>query len=184
MAYTPITLPSYFIADINIPNVDVEPGLSEINLLIVRFEKECLRKLLGPVLWNLYQTEVSSRMTAIKNGVTYNVSGTTYVWRGLAQTEELVALPAYYVYCKYKDIHSKITVGTGTKTSDHQGGRATSPAFQIKEAWNLFSEWSLELIAFLVNYLDNSGARVYPEFESSDYYSARFFSEKRNELDI
>lgn len=184
MPYTIITLKTYFVADINIPNALTAPVSEELDMLINRFEKECMSKLLGPVLFGLMGTESSARITAIKNGTSYVVNGTTYTWKGLSNADTLTALPAYYVYFKYKDIRVQVTTGTGTKSNDQLGGRAVSPMYQMVQAWNKFSEWSFELIAFLINYVDEAGERIYPEFETRDYYAAREFSKKINEFGI
>lgn len=164
---------SFFVRDINIPNLGsassaVENNtLTKLNSYITAYEAECLKNILGRKLYASYLTDkTTNRMVNLINGVDYGDSH----WDGLVHDTDQ-SLIAYFIYFKWWYIDAIKPTSKGAKKSDVDGGQSVNPSDIIVDTWNSFSRQCDELYDFLIN--QNS---IYPEFTSDVYRAANDFS--------
>lgn len=101
---------SYFIDELRIPNND-SVDLTRINEAIERYEKECLKALLGAQLYKQFMQDIEEEtppqyVTDLLNGgdFSFNFQGTTInlTFEGLKPSSKK-GLLAFFVYCKYRE---------------------------------------------------------------------------------
>ncbi len=167
---------SFFIRGINIPNLPAtgtSPILADFLTYIVMYEKECLKKILGSVLYKLFISHpTDQRMIDLKNGVEYtDLCGQVRDWQGLIHDTNQ-SLIANYIYFYYQESKAALTTGVATKVSKSEAGTSISPAEKMCNAWNWFSDEVFDMTDFLWQQKSN-GVRVYPEYTIKDFSNAR-----------
>lgn len=125
---------TYFVNEINVPASD----FSNLDNLIIRYEKELLIKILGYDLYKLvvvYNASTSpQRIKDIVEGKEYQISGYTYKWNGLINTEK-VSLIAYYVYYHWLKQTQNTSSTTGRTANDHEHAQTVTNAYAMGAAW-------------------------------------------------
>lgn len=171
---------SFFVRDINIPNTKELQIIERLNSFIVKYEPECMVKLLGYSLYNLLVTESSTRMYDLIFGALYtNSEGHQKKWKGLVY-ETNQSLIAYYVYYYFQEASATQTTGVSTKVSKSEAGTSVSPVEKMISAWNIFSSEAYEMSSFLWIKKDINGVKTFPEFTNDQFFKSRDFSRKNN----
>lgn len=174
---------TYFIRNINIPNIAPTPNnpiLERLNSFIEKYEPECLLNILGYELYKLLLTESSQRMLDIIYGAEYfDEVGDLRKWNGLVYDPK-ISLIANYIYYFFQEASATQTTGVATSVSKTESAVSVSPADKMINAWNFFSSETKSLIIFLWMKKDGSDKRVYPEFSSSQYFKTVDFSRHNN----
>lgn len=169
----------YFIRDIMIPNIAAtavsnRPGVEKINLWIQKYEKQCLKNILGYELQKKVYIESSQRIQDLVYGAEYtDLSGNLQKWEGLLRPTELISPIANYIYFFKEEYEKAHTAGVGTVQPKPEAGTAVSPGEKMALAWNFFARETREMADFLLIKKDDTGARVYPEFTYQQYYLTR-----------
>lgn len=186
MPLDPTTLidASFFIRDINIPNISkTGPILERLTSFIKRFCPEALIGVLGYSLYKILINETSVRVTSIRDGLEYtDVNGVLRKWQGIVHDTD-VSLLANYVYCIYQDSSATQTTGVSTSVSKTEAGTSVSPGDKIVDSWGYFSSQSKELVSFLWNQ-NQSNTPVYPEFTNDQVWRSLNFCRPINLLGI
>lgn len=166
---------SFFIREIELPNLTHASDLERLTNSILKYEPQCLLKILGYPLYKLFGTESSTRMTELLSGGEYNDGeGNLRKWQGIVHNTT-ISLIANYVYFYIKSDKAIHTSGTGSSTSKSEAGNAISPSPQMCAAWNFFSAETFDMICFLwLKKID--GVRVYPEFSYAQFLETKRFS--------
>lgn len=155
---------SFFVGELELPNLNNSAELERLTTVINRVEPDCLLKIMGYPLYKLFGSESSGRMTDLLSGAEYTDSyGVLQKWPGIKH-DTIISLIANYVYFKYLELKKASLSGTGTSISKPEAGAAYSPGDKMAIAWNFFSEEVRKMSDFLWNKKDYTGARVYPEF--------------------
>jgi hypothetical protein len=173
---------TYFVGQINIPNVDKPAVLQSLQSFIDEKENETMCNLLGYDLWNAYKTEIAlttptQRMVNLRDGIEYSFGNRLYKHRGLKFVENTTkySLLAYYIYFHYIRNKTTNTGGTGESIATTENTVAISPIEKSVYSYNRFVELSQEVYRFLqANYT------LYPEW----YYNYWNEVRKTNSLGI
>lgn len=177
-----IVKPSFFVRNLNIPNTGTDKVDERLYAFIEKYEKECLLKLFGYPLYKQYVIEttgtVTSRMELIISGSEYSLEGNVFNWPGLLHDEN-ISLLANYVYYSLQEDSATHTTGQATVVPKGTVVKEVSPAEKMIYSWNEFSEEAESLLSFLW-FKSTSNIRLYPEFNSSQFWLARNFSRKIN----
>lgn len=172
---------TYFIRDLNIPNVtgiSGTPQNDELQSFIDRYEPECLENLLGYELYKLFQSEVSDRMSWLKSGTEYSTSsGSLRKWSGLVYDPK-VSLIASYVYFKVMQNRASYTTGVSQSVIATEGGQTVSPALKMVDAWSFFSESVRKMGLYI--WTKNETDNLYPEFDYNQLDRLHEFSKPIN----
>lgn len=175
---------SFFVGEINIPNLNNPGVLERLNSFIAKYEPQVLLKLFGYPLYKLYGSETSQRMTDILEGAEYyDFGGNLRKWQGLVH-DTTVSLIANYVWYFYEQSNASQTTGVNVSVPKGSSSITVSPMEKMCSAWNFFSEESTELISFLRNKKDANGVYVYPEFTDAQVMISMNFSRAINVLGI
>lgn len=176
---------TYFIRNINIPNIDPANvknavTLDRLNSFIHKYEPECLQGILGYSLHKVLLTETSQRITDLIYGAEYtDRNGDLQQWQGLIQPVPKISLIANYIFYYYTEANATQSSGTNTNVPKGESSVAYSPGDKMLNAWNFFSEQSDDLYSFLWNQNYNSsvvGFPIYPEFKKGQFCKLNSFS--------
>lgn len=169
---------SFFIEDLELPNLTHTADLERLNNFIIKREPDCLLKILGYPLYKLFLSESSQRMTDLLDGTEYtDGEGTLRNWQGIKH-DTTMSLIASYVYFYYMEANKAKMTGVGVATAKPEAGFSTSPADKMAKAWNYFSSETFDMTCFLWLKKDGSGVRVYPEFSYHQFCETRRISRK------
>ena len=151
---------SYFINDIYLPT-DECPDLTGF---ITKFEPEILKKVLGYDLYAVFIAALAgtpaSKWTDLRDGADYDVSGITYEWRGLINTEK-DSLIAYYVFYKYTFMGMNTNSGVGIKMTNSENSTITDKRYVQIYAYNRMVDMIAEMDAFILA-KNSADATTYP----------------------
>lgn len=149
MAYSSFIDSTYFVGEINIPNIAA--NATSLAQAIGQYEKEILIDLLGYKLYSLLVTDctgeggvpVTQIYLDLVNGAefTHTFSGveTTLKWNGLKNTAKQ-SLIAYYVYFKYVEREVTHLSGTGVIMTPSGKGLRASSVNKLIAAWERMRE--------------------------------------------
>lgn len=169
---------TFFVRELEIPNLGNTADLDRLTYFIAKYEPDCLLKIFGYPLYKLFGSESSSRMTDLLNGAEYvDGLGETRKWQGIKHDTN-ISLIANYIYFYYQQHKAAHSSGVGTNVSKPEAGTAYSPADKMAQAWNFFSSEVSDMCSFLWLKKDNNGVRVYPEFSYNQYCETRRISRK------
>lgn len=172
---------TFFVGDIQIPNLSNAAELERIIFFISKHEPDCLLKILGYPLYKLIGVESSQRMTDLFNGAEYiDGIGVERKWKGIKRIENDVpiSLIAYYVYFKFQESEAVRLSGISNVVGKQSSSTTVSPAHKMAYAWNLYSEEVSNMISFIWLKKNQSGERVYPEFGYDQYIETMRISRK------
>jgi hypothetical protein len=138
---------SYFVGDIEIPNI-AQPEIStDVTNSIKVFEKEVLIALLGYPMWKDLQAALASPVSGDKwdkllNGgeFTFSFEGEikTRYWEGLKGLEKK-SLIAYFVYFMHRRKRATYMSGVNTEVeADSENSTRTTPIDRLIYVWNEF----------------------------------------------
>jgi len=144
MAYTSFIDTSYFIGEINFPNIAA--NTVSLTQAIGQYEKEILIELLG---YKLYSLLIADQNKAVEdqeqkyidlvNGAefTHVFNGVEMLlkWEGLKNTQKQ-SLIAYYVYYKLLERNTLHLSDVGTVALDSKAGKRVSPMDNMINAWD------------------------------------------------
>lgn len=142
---------SYFVGEINIPNVSASGVSAGLTQSIAQYEKEILISLLGYKLYSLLIADLdgdglpqTAKYTNLVDGAefTHTIDGEdiTLMWGGLknAQKQSLIA---YYVYYKYVERDITHLSGSGISMSpEGKGWKRASSVNKMVSAWERMRE--------------------------------------------
>ena len=141
---------TYFVGEINIPNVTDTLTAAGLTQAIDQYEKEILISLLGYKLYSLLIADCTNNVPAsqiyldLVNGVefdhVYRGETMTLKWEGLKNTA-LQSLIAYYVFYKYveRDVTRLYSAGVGA-SPEGNGWIKVSPVNKLVNAWERMRE--------------------------------------------
>lgn len=132
---------SYFIGDIQLPNLDKVPN--NISAAIVRYEKEIFIKLLGYQLWKEFTDALADapaqKWLDLRDGKDFELeyNGRTYTlhWNGFENTDK-ISLIAYYVYFKFRETTNIVTSGIGDVKGKGENSVIVDDYPKMVNAWN------------------------------------------------
>lgn len=158
---------TYFVGQINIPNVDKPATLQALDTFIAENENDTMCNLLGYELFKAFQTEIATqtqRMVDLRDGVEYSYGGRLYKWRGLKflQNNTKYSLLAYYIYFMYMQNKATNTSGTGENVATTENSVAHNSIDKQVYAHNQFVRHSADLYQFL-----NAKYNLYPEWQGN-----------------
>ena len=136
---------SYFVGDLEIPNVAQAPIKLEVENSIKIYEREVLIALLGYPMYKEYLAApvvVGDKWYKLINGeeFTFTVDGeeVTVYWEGLKGFEKK-SLIAYYVYFMHRRKKSSYMAGIGTEVeAESENSEKTNLAEKLIWIWNEF----------------------------------------------
>ncbi len=145
--------------------------------MVAQYENIFLWKVLGFAFWKLYAAGVTAgtqKYKNIKDGADFKVSdGRQWRWRGFANTEKISAL-ACFVYFYYSRENASQTTDQGEAQAQLDNAKKVSPEFKQKKAWNAMVEDLRVLWWMLEDGVDESGAKLYPDFKIGETNHCEF----------
>lgn len=142
---------SYFIRDINIPNVTNPATLEKINSFIAKYEKECLINLFGYSIYKEIIEGTTARSVALKTGEEFtSVYGELKQWDGLVNSDKN-SLIAYYVYFYIQRSNASVTTGVAVKVPKSEAATTVTPYAKMIEAWNNYIDSCTLMYYYLVS---------------------------------
>jgi hypothetical protein len=146
MAYTSFIDNSYFVGDINIPNISTKPTF--IDWAIETYEKEFLINGLGYKLYSLLINDCTDKngfpetqiYIDIVNGAEFTHASTfgeeiTLKWEGFNNTQKQSPI-AYYVYYNILQHQTIHTSDIGTILLESDKGQRVSPSSKMIDSWD------------------------------------------------
>jgi hypothetical protein len=161
----PLIDKSYFVGEINIPDTSNASVLERLNFLIVKYEGQLLRDLLGNALYAAYTTGIGAatpdaKWTELRDGKTYtDGNGDVQIWSGFRNSTTKQSLIANYVYYWWQRDKASHTTALGEVKDNTDGGERVSPIDKQVRAWNEMADQVAELVSFL-----NSNTTTYTEW--------------------
>lgn len=136
---------SFFVGDIEIPNVAQAPIRAKLENSIKLYEKEVLISLLGYPMWKDLQANIASPSgiwDKLINGeefsFTFNGETITTYWEGLKGLEKK-SLIAYYVYFMHRRKEASYMAGVGTEVkADTENSTMDDLHTKLVYVWNEF----------------------------------------------
>jgi hypothetical protein len=176
---------SFFIGDINIPNLGNTAIIERLNSFVAKYEEQCFTELFGYAFYKLYKDNVSSeRMMFITDGSEYSgCFGDLQNWEGIVVNENTSFL-AFYIYYYFQQSSATLTTGVSTAAAHTDGASSVSPAEKMVYAWNEYSEIASSLLNFLWFKKDSANQRLYPEFTAHQLRKSASISRKINIFSI
>lgn len=133
---------SYFVGEIDIPNIDERPNTIEFN--IEKFEKEFLICLLGRELYDdfiegLEEATPEQKWLDLRDGANFDLEycGKTIpmTWEGLVNTEKFSPI-AFYVYYKIRLEELTTVTGSAEVAAEHENSVRANARRKMVNAWN------------------------------------------------
>lgn len=150
---------AYFVGQITLPNSQKPEVTSSINWFIDKYEPECLRKILGGLLWKAYITSPDEpRMQLITDGSEYKYKNVTYFWDGLIQPTKKLSLIANYVYYYFMENSASQNAGVSNIIPKGEQAINFSPQDKMIDAYDYFCDEARAL-----NYFLRANIADYPE---------------------
>ena len=189
---------TYFVGEINIPNVDKAPVSELLDLYIQKYEIEYLVQVLGEALYKDFVTGARVKPMPVKwerllYGHEYTKDNVLHRWDGLIITgkrdsltleddsitkteyDESVDSPkspiAHYVYYWFMRQQFTATSGIGEVTPQGENSTPSGPGFKMAHAWNQMINYTWSLYAFLDHFPDDYSSW----YASPTVYYNRFF---------
>jgi hypothetical protein len=148
---------SYFVNDINLPAGVLQGTPAQIDAYIERYEKECLKMLLGYDLYKALKVEIDSSPQVfttvwdeLVNGAEYSNGGYTQKWNGLVNTDK-VSFIAYFVFWNFVRDNVTTYESVGAMTAQSENSKRVSADDLITESWNNFVTLYNEAANFIIN---------------------------------
>lgn len=149
---------SYFIGELNIPNVDYLDGESMLTDLLQDTEPKFLQSLMGYDLFKQFTAGILvdpmlQKWADIKNGVEFSgFDGRLKNWKGLVNDDKKSPL-AYYTFYQYMKRTVTQTAAMGEVRTKNENSELVAPAPKMARIWNQMVEQNILLREFLnVNY--------------------------------
>ena len=167
-----IISPSFFVANINIPNSGDASIASTINWFIQKYETRFLQNALGYPLYKAYlATPSAARFQDILNGKEYtDWNGRTTKWDGLvinlSDTQKTSPI-ANYVYYWYTRNNITQSTGVAEVIASSENATTVSPRKKMASAWNEMRTQVIILVEFI-----EQNPTVYPEWDPIDKFHA------------
>jgi len=162
---------TYFVGEINIPNVDQSAIGSLVDLFIQKYEPAFLQAALGYDLYKAFTAGIASatpeqKWKDLRDGVEYtDQQGNLTKWKGLITAdpkESLIANNIYYWYSR--NAHTQST-SMGEVKSSTENANMVSPGLKMTRAFNATYEWLCEMAQYL-----DARKDVYPEWAKQNRY--------------
>lgn len=155
---------TYFINEISLP-IDEIGG--ELTSYITRYEKEILIKILGYDLYKAFITalegyEPAEKWGLLRDGCDYEVSGITYNWPGLINTEK-ESLIAYYVFYQFSCHSSTFNSSVGGQIIKGENSISVDNRRKQVFAYNKMVDMISQMNDFIY-YMNNQNNTNYPNY--------------------
>lgn len=170
---------SYFVGELNIPNID-RPAVAEpLNYFIKSNEAKMLRDVLGYPLWKAFTDGIAvgspeQKWLDLRDGKEYSYfSNYTEKWDGIKFTVDTEgtmkkSMIANYVYCQWmRDKHTQ-SAGQGEQKAKQINADNANPDQKIARAWNEMIDWIKSMICYLDRHRE-----TYPEWIKQNRYLLR-----------
>ena len=155
---------SYFIRELNIPQLS-QPSVNEaLDLFIEKYEAKFLKEVFGIELAELIQVylatpegqPIEERIKSIVDGVEFLYEGKMQVWGGLRNESKITPL-ANFVFYWY------LTDGISFLSQSGEAGMSSENSFKVSSDARLVFVWNemIELMGSLYKLLENGD---YPEY--------------------
>lgn len=181
---------SYFIREINIPNILPSTNgknasmIETLNSFIQKWEPKCLKLVLGYDLYQVVLSEESQRVTDLIYGKSYVDSlSNNRNWQGLVQPDIKESLITNYIYYYFKQSTATQTTGKNTVVPKGEASTEVSPKDKMIAAWNYFSSEVSDLQEFIVN-SNATTPYIYPEYTVEQYCYVKRVTRRNNFLGI
>lgn len=172
---------TYFVGDINIPNIDDANVSSRLTFFITKHSQDFLKKILGYALFKRLSDE-SEAITALLSGAEYtDDNGDFQKWNGLVDSTNKISFIANYVFFKWVDDASNQFSGSAFYTPKADDRILVAPIQKSKAAWDLIYAETYNMVCYL---LSNSKKDLYPEYSSQLASYALFYTKPINSFDI
>lgn len=164
----PLIDKTYFVGDLNIPSIGNQGVEEKLNALIIKYEAECLQKLLGYETWKAFTAglivdPVAEKWTNLKNGVEFTAwNSRSQKWIGFVNSEKQSIL-ANYVYFHWLQSEATFTSGVGESIPMTENAIRTSPGDKQQAAWMQLMGW----VRLMDEYLRVNSA----DYEAYQYHS-------------
>jgi len=160
---------SYFVREINIPQLS-SPAVSEaLDLFIEKYEKKFLQEFFGSELAELIveflETEpepIDERISFILDGATFTYEGKSLIWRGLRNEDKLSPLANFVFYWFQTDSVSFLSQSGESLGSSENSSRVSSNG-RLVFVWN-------EMVEGLENLKKLMEVGEYPEYDPEKVY--------------
>lgn len=179
---------TFFVGEINIPNLSNEDVAERLTSFITYHEERLLRDIMGHPLWKAFSDGIAmgspdQKWLDIRDGKQYtSLDGYPHQWDGLVyKTDSKIkkSLIANYVYWMWQRDNVSQTVAIGEVAAKAENSVVISPKVKMITAWNQMVDWIRELHYFLWSNPD-----TYPEWwQRNNFFQMRGFR-KQNLFDI
>ena len=156
--------------ELNIPGTDTTPISGKIQSFISKYEPLFLQRTLSYPLSKLfiadnYPTPTDQRFIDLLNGgVEYtDCHGKTKLYGGL--NDKLESPIAMYIWYWYQRNTVSYNTSQGEQKGKTENAANVSVSMKQMRAWNEMSNLICQLWEYLKYAVDNTGAKVYPEFD-------------------
>lgn len=153
---------TFFIADINLPNLD-NTGLDEtLNAFIARYQEEVLTDLLGHTIaaevLAAYNASVAQAPVPLPDNINRLLNGDVYTpvnglepvkWQGLINTTAKRSLIAYIVYFYFTRQQATHTGSIGEAKIKGEKSKPVSPVYKQVSAWNNAASWVIDFLLYM-----------------------------------
>lgn len=155
---------TYFINEISLP---VDEISSELTSFITKYEKEILIKILGYDLYKAFTTALTGfdpaeKWGLLRDGCDYEISGITYNWPGLINTEK-ESLIAYYVFYQFSCNSSTFNSSIGGQIIKSENSVLTDNRRKQVFAYNKMVDMISQMNDF-INYTNSENSATYPNY--------------------
>lgn len=162
--------PEYFIGDISITGHEANRAAREkLCLYISQYEQEFLIKALGYGFMEKVTSGIAtseSRFVKLKDGANFAVAGGRNIYvPGLAKGYQQPSPVANYIYYWVQRSMETQTTSTGEVNTETEKAKIASANAKAVRAWNMSARYCRELWRVLKQAVDESGAKLYPEFD-------------------
>lgn len=162
---------SFFISDINIPNIGNAATDEKVNSYITIFEPKILEDVLGYELYTAFIAGKSSvqRMMDLLNGVNYiDLKGKSQRYKGIVYSNR--SFIAQYVYFNIIKNDQTLTTGIGQVQVKGKETTPVLPTDKLINAWNFIADEVNSIISFL--WTRNKQANIYSEIDECQMQNA------------
>lgn len=176
---------TYFDGDLLIAGLNDTSIMAALNAAIDQYEVEFLQKLLGPSLYEAFNTAINEltgadfsadfdpsdfdlgtmdeRWQWLLEGHTYTYGGRQYAWQGMTNARKQSPL-ACYVYYFYRDDRNTHTTSISEVKSQSENASVVSAGRKMVKAWNKMVDLNKTLYGLLI-LSDTDDERYYPELD-------------------
>jgi len=182
---------TFFVGDLNIPQVNTLSIQERLTYLIIDKEDKFLQDILGYKLWKAFTDGLSADPVAAKwnellSGKEYTaLDGYTYKWQGMKYEKTASpitvkrSLIANYVYWHWQKMNVSHSTGVGEAVANAENATPITPKSKMIHAWNEMIQWICDMVKFL-----DANIQTYPEWESKNNFFQMRNYRKQNFLDI